>query len=227
MFLATEPGHDFTKSAVQRIYRWAPDTRVLKPEDEGKRDKRPDFQSFVNQMYMAKRAKKFPYRSIVIDIVDNLYTMCLNHVCERKGIAYPPENDFGKTWKEVREEWERGLRALLDFCGVTFITHCTSDKVEVVSTTGIRKEIDRRVPTFRSNKAAQFLDGVVNVMGFVYKGPGGEYLITFQGDPALATGDRTKVFEALGPMKLDYKLVNDAYVNKAKEMGFKIKSKWK
>lgn len=206
---------------MRRVYRWERDP-------EGK-DNRANFCDLVRELYQWRkdgRLVKAGYKSVVIDIVDNLYSMCLNHVCARKGIDYPPESDFGKTWKEIREEWETWLRRLMDVVNVTFITHCAKDKVEMTLPNGVTKEIERHVPTFKGNKAAQFLDGIINCMGFVHKNAKGEYVITFRGSPQLGTGDRTKVLEALGPMYLNWNDVAKAYDTKAKEMGFAIASKW-
>jgi len=220
-FFATEPGHDFCKSSKKRARSWGPNDKAVTSDPEA-----VDFQTFVRALYDAKKQGKLKVRTVVVDIVDNLYAMCLNHVCGKKGLEYPPENDFGKTWKEVREEWEKWIRALLDVVPVTFVTHTTTDKVEVMGANKVRKEIERRVPTFKGNKAAQFLDGVINLIGFAHFGPGGERQITFQGDQSLATGDRTGIFEGMGPLPLDWAKVAKAYEDECKRRKIEIRSKW-
>jgi hypothetical protein len=229
-FLATEPGQEFvqarqlylcqelverlqaanTNPSVQIKYHWQA------------------FQAFVRQVYKDKRdgtlAKK-QITNVVIDIVDNLYAHCLNYVCGIKGIAYPPENDFGKTWKECRDEWETWLRRLMEQVNVTFITHCGQEKVELQAA-GITKEVTRWQPTFKGNKAAQYLDGVVNAIGHVRKDANGRYTISFKGQPSTAAGDRTGLLEALGDVDLQWSAVEAGYTAKAKELGLEVQSRW-
>lgn len=239
LFLATEPGHDFVKSPVVRITSWGWDVdKAGKPKPLGHLPYVPprvdektgivytNFKDFVREIYQARAQKTLSFKAAVVDIVDNLYSMCLNAVCVGKGIDYPPENDFGKTWKEIREEWELWVRRLLDALNVTFVTHTTTDKVEVKGSNGITKEIERRIPTFKGNKAAQFLDGIINVMGFAHFGPEGQRQIVFSGSPSLATGDRTGILEKVGVLPLSFEACAKAYEAKAKEMNINIASKW-
>lgn len=224
--IATEPGQDFVAGApAKRVFSWA-------PGPNGYDKARPDFQSMVRRIYERVEAGTFPYRSVTVDIVDNLYGYCLSEVCARKGIDYPPENDFGRTWKEVREEWERWIRSLLDIVAVNFITHAATEKVEIEgkraagAKKGTTKEIERRMPTFRGNKAAQFLDGIISLTGFAHKGLGGEYLITFSPTPILGTKDRTGVFADAGPIPLVWDTVAEYYRAAAEAKGIAIESKW-
>lgn len=224
-FIATEPGHDFVKTGVYRAFRWGVDPT-------GK-DTRANFQDVVRALWEAKssgKLKELGYKTAVVDIVDNLASMCLDHVCAMKGIAYPPENDFGKTWKEIRVEWETWMRRLMDLVNVTFVTHCGTDNIELLQANGIKKEITRRIPTFRGNKQAQFLDGILNVMGYMYRAGDGKVMISFKSDPSLGTKDRTDVFEKIGPIQIDkeggFAKVAAAYAAKAKELGINLKSKW-
>jgi hypothetical protein len=217
-FIATEPGHDFLSVPVKRIYRWAP--------DPAGKDNRADFQSLIRALYEAKKSNQLKFKTATVDIVDNLYAMCLTHVCSLKGLEYPPETDFGKTWKEIREEWEKWIRATLEVVSLTFITHCTTENVTLQVAPGVKKEVERRAPTFKGNKAAQFLDGIVNCMGYVHVGANNERYITFKADSNLATGDRSGLLEELGVMPLDWGVVSEAYSKAAKEKGIKIQSRW-
>jgi hypothetical protein len=60
-FVATEPGHDFIKAPVRRIFRWDPDPL--------RQDTRADFQSVVRRIYAMVEAGNFPYRMVTIDIL--------------------------------------------------------------------------------------------------------------------------------------------------------------
>lgn len=237
-FLATESGHDFVKSPVVRIDRWGwdagPDGRPMLSPGEVYVAPRTltdgtivtNFKDHVRQATMARRAGNWNMKVASIDIIDNLYQMCLDAVCKRKGIDYPPETDFGKTWKEVTADWRLWLQRFLDVISVNFLTHTTTDKIEVKQSNGITKEIERRIPTFKGNKAAQYLDGVVNCMGFAFFDGAGQRCITFAGDVRLASGDRSGLLEKVGPQFLDWKAMEEAYNAKAKELGITLRSKW-
>jgi hypothetical protein len=108
---------------------------------------------------------------------------------------------------------------------VTFITHCTSQTVEYQLDGGLTKEVTRWQPTFKGNKAAQYLDGIVNAIGHVRKTMDGKYTISFRGSPTTAAGDRTGLLESLGELPLVWKDVDASYTEKAKALGLEIKGR--
>ena len=47
-------------------------------------------------------------KSIAVDTVLRAYDACMDHVCQQLGCSHPnDQNDYGKTWGEVRKEFER------------------------------------------------------------------------------------------------------------------------
>lgn len=210
LFMATEPGQQFTKATVVDITGWA------------------KFAGVVKELAEMKKAGKLPYTSVVIDIVDNLNTMCRDWVCGQKGLAYPSEKDFGKTWAECNRTWTTWLGSLMRITNVRFVTHCSSELIEVQNDAGINEEIERFIPTFSGNRAAQYLDGVVNAMGFITQAKSGQRIITFNPSPRVAAKDRTDILAKLGVIPLPenpddgFKKVGDLYAAKAKELGFKL-----
>ena len=222
MFLATEPGQDFVQNSLLYLDDDLLGRLGCKHHWEG-------FQAFVRQIYKGKHDGTLAakgVKAVVIDIVDGLYAHCLNYICRQKNIAYPPENDFGKTWKEIRDEWETWLRRLISQVNVTVISHCNSEKVELVQGNGMVKEVTRWQPTFKGNKAAQYLDGVVNCIGHVRKDAQGQYTITFKGAPTTAAGDRTGLLERVGEQPLNWAKVEQAYNDAAKAAGLEVRSRW-
>lgn len=220
-FYATEPGQDFLRA--RKLYVSDDVRKAMKVEHNWE-----VFQQFVRQIWADKASGVLAQKGITnvaIDIVDNLYAHCLTFVCKSKGIEYPPESDFGKTWKEVRDEWEKWMRRLMEKVNVTFITHCTAQVIEHQLPGGMTKDVTRWQPTFKGNKAAQYLDGIVNAIGHVRKSVDGKYTISFKGATTSAAGDRTGILESLGDHTLDWKAVEAAYVAKAKELGFEIKGR--
>lgn len=80
------------------------------------------FREIVNELRTDEAKSRF--RTIVIDTVDLLYRTCEDHVCQVKGIAHPADEDWGKGWAYVRDEFQRGMSYLTgEGYGVVFITH--------------------------------------------------------------------------------------------------------
>ena len=214
----TEPGQEFVRA--RKVYA---SMELVKAK--GLTYQWELFQMFVREIWAKSKSgtlAKEGTTNIAIDIVDNLYTHCLTYICQKKGIEYPPESDWGKTRNEIRVEWETWLRRLMDKVNVTYITHCTSQVVEYQQPNGMTKEVTRWQPTFKGNKCAQYLDGIVNAIGHVRKSVDGKYMISFKGSPTTAAGDRTGILELLGDIPLNWKTVSAAYEAKATELGLKI-----
>ena len=212
---ATEPGSQFTKATVVDVPNWE------------------RFRSLVGEIAQSRKAvkegtiksKEFPYTSFVVDIVDNLHGQCRDFICKQKGLAYPPTTDFGKTWSEITNEWKGWLNALMRLGNVRFITHCTQAENEVVTENGAKVEVSQNIPTFRGNKAAQYLDGIVNAVAFHTQNKKGEYVVTFQQSPTIAAKDRTDILNKLGHLPSNWEVVTTEYAKQAKKMGLKIQSK--
>jgi len=222
LFFSTEPGQEFTKSTVIDIVAW--EGVPFQMDDKGKI--RSGFKEGIKEVADDIKAGKYDYKGVVIDIIDNLNNMARDAVCKRKGLAYPPENDFGKTWSEVTREWREWLGALMRLTNVRFISHTRTQAVAITQADGIKVEVDRWIPTFAGSKAAQYLDGIVNSMGFMTKGPEDEFLITFRQTADVGCKDRTDILTQLGPMPANWAEVAKRYEDKAKEMGLSIVSRW-
>lgn len=215
LFLSTEPGTEFLEAASVPIYNWATYLEVL------------------NELEIKKKAiiegkapkENWHFKSFVIDIVDNLSAQCRDFVCKRKGVAYPPTNDFGKTWAEITTEWREGLRRLMILGNVRFITHCTTQEVETQTDDGLNVEITRHVPTFFGSKPAQFLDGIINAQGFCAVNKKGQHCITFKQTATIAAKDRTDLLASYGTLPLEWTTVREAYAAKAAEVGKTIISR--
>lgn len=214
--IGTEPGQEFVGAPSQDVRSWQ------------------QFMDLVNEIYEAVKMGAFGYRTVSIDIIDNLAGYCLTHVCQRKGLEYPPENDYGKTWKEIRMEWESWLRALMDVSGVQFLTHCTTEKVEIPGKVpNSTKEVDCMLPTFRGSKLAQYLDGIVNAMGYVHKDVDNNHVITFLSTATCGAKDRTKLLGRLGVLNINanspeeaWQILSGNYRQLAESLGYGIKSRW-
>jgi len=73
--------------------------------------------------------------TVVIDTVDRAYVKCLESVCRDKGIKDPGElNDYGKTWREIRDEFESTMNSVLYAeKGLVLISHAHYREAELRS----------------------------------------------------------------------------------------------
>ncbi len=224
MFIGTEPGQEFTKSAVVQCWNWTTFKQII---DEVT-DKRIQIKAGKLPL------EECPYTSFTIDIIDNLSAFCRDYVCSQRGLAYPPANDFGKTWSAITAEWKRELTRLMVLGPVRFISHCNAVSTEVEDANGMKVEIDQQTPTFAGSKAAQFLDGIVNAMGYIYVSKEGHHCITFRKTAGVGAKDRTDVLAGLGIIDIDWSLgknpwqiVSEEYKKRAEENGLIVQSKKK
>lgn len=215
LFLSTEPGTEFLEAASVPVYNWM------------------RFKEVLDELEMKKKAitdgkipkENWHFKSFVIDIVDNLSAQCRDWVCKQKGLAYPPTNDFGKTWAEITTEWRETIRRLMILGNVRFITHCTTQETETATEDNLVVEVTRHVPTFFGSKPAQFLDGIINAQGFCAVNKKGQHCITFKQTATIAAKDRTGLLASFGTLPLDWNTVKDAYAAKAAEVGKTIISR--
>lgn len=79
------------------------------------------------------------FRTVIIDTVDRAYDLCLDWVCNQRGIEYPGEdssgkNDFGKSWRAVKAEFNEQVYILIQSgIGVVFTSHCREQTIETRS----------------------------------------------------------------------------------------------
>jgi hypothetical protein len=212
LFLGTEPGQQFTRARVLPVRNWQ------------------HFRDIVVELSKFKSQGRTDTQTVAIDIIDNLYLFCREYICRQKNLAYPPANDFGRTWAEITNEWSTWMRALMDMVNVRFISHTTTREHEVTNANGLKEAVDIHVPTFAGNKAAQYLDGVVNAMGFMLKNREGKHCITFRQTATIAAKDRTDILSKLGDIVLPpnpddgWQYLGKCYEHVAGELGFTIKS---
>jgi len=96
-----------------------------------------DWKTIKEAVALLQKEKRF--RRVVFDTVDRAYDMCLDYVCKRMGIAYPgtsPDGreDYGKSWREVRQEFMKIINDIVwTGRGVAFTSHATESEIRTRS----------------------------------------------------------------------------------------------
>jgi hypothetical protein len=104
---------------------------------------------------------KHPYKTIIIDTVDNAYRMCAEHVCQKFKIEHESDLGYGKGYALINNEFYRVLNklSLLPY-GLFLISH--SQEKELETRTG---KLTRVVPTL-PDKARKIVLGMVDMILF-------------------------------------------------------------
>lgn len=157
------------------------------------------------------------FKTVVIDTVDRAYDMCLDWVCENKGIEYPGtdsdgKEDFGKSWRAVKTEFmEMMHRISQSGRGICLTSHAKETTIKTKS----GDKYDRIFPTM-GNQARAIVEAMVDL--FFYA----EYIkdqrvLICKGDETIWAGARetvTKEFPQFLPMEKEngYEVIKAAFL---------------
>jgi hypothetical protein len=123
IFLASEPGQNALSVYKVDISSW------------------PQFLEVCHELSSTKHR----FRTIVIDTIDNVYELCMQHVCARLNVEHPADLDYGKGWGVVNLEFKRVLTKLaampqglicISHSKVKEIKHKTGKYDKIIPTTG-------------------------------------------------------------------------------------------
>ncbi len=72
-----------------------------------------------------------PYKTIIIDTVDNLITYCQDFVCKENGVGHVSELPHGRGWMLVTSEISRALVKLSSLpYGLIIVSHSKQEEIE-------------------------------------------------------------------------------------------------
>lgn len=125
------------------------------------------------------------FKTIVVDTVDIAFKMCERSVCQRLGIDHPSEEDWGKGWSAVRDEFTAWAQTITNMGkGVIFISHAVER--EIKSRSGMK--YDRFQPTM-SGQARDVVEGMVDIWAY-YTYDETRRMLIIRGDEHIMAGHR-------------------------------------
>lgn len=103
---------------------------------------------------------KHGFKTVVVDTVDNLFSMCSAYICKKNNIQHESELDWGKGWKLVKEEFARAVTklSLLPY-GLVLVSHAEPE--EIKTRTGA-------VTRWRPTMPRQARDKVLPMCDFIF-----------------------------------------------------------
>lgn len=139
---------------------------------------------FLRYKRLLRRDREF--RTVVVDTADRLYDMAFDYMCAKLAIEHPhDENDFGKSWRQIKMEFTRHVNDLLTLDkGVIFLSHTREEEVK---TRGGRA-YTRLQPSI-AGQARDVLEAIVDIWCY-YGYEGTDRTIWLQGDELVSAGHR-------------------------------------
>lgn len=192
------------------LFSQFPDALFLmtEPGAKGLEIYKVDIKNWQNMLDAVKALEKEDrFKTVIIDTVDNAYTMCLDHVCKRMGIDYPGEDmegkaDYGKSWREVKNEFTVMVnRIIATGRGLCFTSHAKIEEIKPKSSPSWN-----RVTPSMSSQASRVIEALVDFYFYAdymkdINGKNIRVLIT-EGDEAVWAGHREPAkFPLLLPLK--------------------------
>lgn len=102
-----------------------------------------------------------PFKTVIVDTIDNAYRMCAEHVCRKARIEHESDLGYGKGYALINNEFQRVLNKLAFMqYGLFLISH--SQNVEIETRTG---KYTKTVPTL-PEKARKIVLGLVDMILF-------------------------------------------------------------
>ena len=139
LFLATEPGLNHLDVFQVPVNDWATFLTAAGELDKG----------------------DHPFKTIVVDTVDNAYKFCTAHVCKQLGVKHPADMPYGKGYALVNNEFHRVMTKLAGLpCGLFLISHAVEREIE--SRTG---KYHKTMPTLPDG-ARKILLGMTDIILF-------------------------------------------------------------
>lgn len=172
--------------------------------------------------YLEMLGASTAFKNITIDVVENAYEMCSQHVCAKLEIDHESEAEYGKGWKAVRKEFMDALghAMTLPGKGCILISHASMNKRKTLE----GDEIDDIHPAL-GGKPLELVSGAVDIIGY-YQYRKNKRVLQILGDDAVMAGHRLKnrfLYTDGTPVKYvpmgntseeAYRLLTDAFNNK-------------
>jgi hypothetical protein len=144
-----------------------------------------DWRMFRDTLKLLRTSEGQRFKTIVVDTVDLLFKMAETFACQKLGIAHPSEEDWGRGWSAVRDEFTAQMQVLLNIGkGVILISHATEREIKTRSGT----KYDRIQPTM-SNQARDIVEGMVDIWAY-YTYEGTQRVLQIRGDEHIMAGNR-------------------------------------
>lgn len=92
-----------------------------------------EFLNYISLLEKAFEDGEMEFETFILDVVDLAYEQCLKHYSGMQGLEYPPQGDFGQTWKEIKDGFRAAMLRLARLGGLVCISHVKEHSAETRS----------------------------------------------------------------------------------------------
>ena len=172
LFLECEPGLNALEVFKVPTYTW------------------PDFLSACKLV----AAGDHPFKTVIVDTVDNAFKFCSDHICAKHSIEYEGDLPHGKGWAFVKNEWHRVLTRLASLpYGLILVSHAQDKTIE--TRTGEYTKTQPSLPDRARGVVLGLVDMILYADTVARKDEQGnlltERIIRTKPHPTYEAGDRT------------------------------------
>lgn len=177
-----------------------------------------DFLNRLSIIEDAIRVNQFPFKTIVIDTIDNLIEYCDQFICDRNSLNTLGDLEYGKAYRYYEKELRSQLQRITKLgLGLIFISHSEEKEVDVSAVTNPYAPLHANsetgkvrmvVPTLEK-RAIKFVNGFVDMILYAEINTNNERVIRTKPTPHFEAGDRSGRLPA--SIALDYETVVKAY----------------
>lgn len=126
------------------------------------------------------------FKTIIVDTADLCYKLCEEYMLKKLLIQHASDEDFGKGWSLMRDEFSRAIvRLLKTGRGVIFTSHAVEKEIK----TRKGQKYDRVMPTM-SKQAREILEPIVDVWAYMEYDEDGNRMLHLRGDAQIQAGHR-------------------------------------
>lgn len=137
-------------------------------------------------------AKGTEFKVVVIDLIDDLYHMCLDYITARQPAGWHPgDEEWGRGWSMIADEFTSKIGKLNRIPGISlvFVSHAKDKDIKTRD-----YKIVKTMPTFFSNRSAGFVMSIVDIVLYITS-RGGDQVMVSRGSESLIAGDKTGLLE--------------------------------
>ena len=142
-----------------------------------------DWSDFLGYLRALEKSKRF--QTVVVDTADLAYKLCEQYCCRKLGIDHPSEEDWGKGWGAVRDEFTSAMVRLQNSGrGLLLLSHEREKEFK-------RKDGSKthRIGPSMPNGATTVLEPMVDIFAH-YDYEGKKRVLTIRGDDFITAGTR-------------------------------------
>lgn len=147
----------------------------------------PTWGHFLEYLTLLERNPGY-CQTVVIDTGSVAYEKCLEYVCRRENMIHPSDEDYGKGWKLVTDEFKKAHDRIFNM-GLSFIVTAHSEIKSVQRRDGTKYH---KLTVDLSGSCFKYYCGTVDIIAYYQYDPDGSRVLTIRGDANVEAGVRCR-----------------------------------